>query len=104
MERKTLKETLLAAIRANGYADVLDVVREIAIDLTEEKVARDAHEETEIDAYVLSHLRALDGDLRDLEAFSSDDLGRDACPGCGCVPGDGRTDGCTHPYGCGAHA
>ncbi len=24
-----------------------------------------------------------------------------ACPGCGCEPGDGRTDGCTHPDGCG---
>jgi hypothetical protein len=21
------------------------------------------------------------------------------CPGCGCEPGDGRTDGCTHPDG-----
>jgi len=26
----------------------------------------------------------------------------DACPGCGCVPGDGVTAGCTHPTGCGA--
>jgi len=25
-----------------------------------------------------------------------------ACPGCGCMPGDGRTPGCTHPDGCGA--
>ena len=25
----------------------------------------------------------------------------DACPGCGCVPGDGRTEGCTDPEGCG---
>jgi hypothetical protein len=25
----------------------------------------------------------------------------DACPGCGCKPGDGITDGCTHPAGCG---
>lgn len=24
-----------------------------------------------------------------------------ACPGCGCEPGDGRTDGCPHPEGCG---
>ena len=27
-----------------------------------------------------------------------------ACPGCGCLPGDGRTDGCSHPDGCGFHA
>lgn len=25
----------------------------------------------------------------------------EACPGCGCRPGDGRTAGCTHPVGCG---
>lgn len=25
----------------------------------------------------------------------------EACPGCGCMPGDGRTPGCTHPGGCG---
>jgi hypothetical protein len=25
----------------------------------------------------------------------------DACPGCGCKAGDGRTDGCKHPDGCG---
>lgn len=24
-----------------------------------------------------------------------------ACPGCGCVPGDGYTPGCEHPDGCG---
>jgi hypothetical protein len=28
----------------------------------------------------------------------------DACPGCGCVPGEGRTSGCTHADGCGATA
>ena len=25
----------------------------------------------------------------------------DACPGCGCMPGDGRTEGCIDPDGCG---
>lgn len=25
----------------------------------------------------------------------------EACPGCGCLPGDGTTDGCEHPEGCG---
>lgn len=25
----------------------------------------------------------------------------EACPGCGCMPGDGRTPGCTHHDGCG---
>lgn len=24
-----------------------------------------------------------------------------ACPGCGCLPGEGRTKGCDHPDGCG---
>lgn len=28
----------------------------------------------------------------------------DACPGCGCQPGDGVTVGCSHPDGCGAFA
>lgn len=25
----------------------------------------------------------------------------EACPGCGCMPGDGRTPHCSHPDGCG---
>ena len=25
----------------------------------------------------------------------------EACPGCGCLPGDGRTANCFHPDGCG---
>ncbi len=24
-----------------------------------------------------------------------------ACPGCGCEPGEGLTEGCAHPLGCG---
>jgi len=28
----------------------------------------------------------------------------DACPGCGCEPGDGRTKGCADPDGCGHNA
>jgi len=28
----------------------------------------------------------------------------DACPGCGCKPGDGTTEGCDHPDGCGFFA
>ncbi len=32
-------------------------------------------------------------------------LSAEACPGCGCLPGDGRTAGCSHPDGCGyAHS
>lgn len=25
----------------------------------------------------------------------------DPCPGCGCLPGEGKTPGCQHPLGCG---
>jgi hypothetical protein len=25
----------------------------------------------------------------------------DSCPGCGCAPGEGTTEGCNHPVGCG---
>jgi len=32
------------------------------------------------------------------------ELDPEACPGCGCMPGDGITDGCTHPEGCGYYA
>ena len=32
--------------------------------------------------------------------FAEDD-DPEACPGCGCLPGDGRTEGCDHPDGCG---
>lgn len=28
----------------------------------------------------------------------------EACPGCGSLPGDGRTAGCLHPDGCGYFA
>jgi len=40
------------------------------------------------------------------EPAASDDLGPEdlspeACPGCGCLPGDGLTDGCEDPMGCG---
>jgi hypothetical protein len=28
----------------------------------------------------------------------------DACPGCGCESGEGKTDGCDHPIGCGFDA
>jgi hypothetical protein len=31
------------------------------------------------------------------------DLPVEACPGCGCMPGDGRTESCAHPDGCGYH-
>lgn len=31
----------------------------------------------------------------------TDEDEEDACPGCKCKPGDGRTEGCTHPVGCG---
>lgn len=30
-----------------------------------------------------------------------EEVADDACPGCKCRPGDGRTPGCTHPVGCG---
>ncbi len=38
------------------------------------------------------------------EARDNDDDNDDddeACPGCGCTPGDGVTSGCNHPDGCG---
>ena len=31
----------------------------------------------------------------------ADDFDPEACPGCGCVPGEGITDDCEHPDGCG---
>lgn len=37
--------------------------------------------------------RAMDGEL--------DELDPQVCPGCFCTPGDGVTDGCVHPDGCG---
>lgn len=40
--------------------------------------------------------RAEDSDL----GAPDSDLG-EACPGCGCMPGDGLTEGCNHPEGCG---
>lgn len=37
-----------------------------------------------------------DHDTRDREGGDIE-----ACPGCGCLPGDGRTADCSHPDGCG---
>lgn len=36
-------------------------------------------------------------------ALEADEQGHSeyACPGCGCEPGDGYTDGCDDPAGCG---
>lgn len=36
-----------------------------------------------------------------LAGDGSDMVEDDACPGCGCKPGDGATPGCTDPVGCG---
>ncbi len=36
-----------------------------------------------------------------LEEDDEDFVDPEACPGCGCLPGDGLTDGCEHPEGCG---
>jgi hypothetical protein len=34
--------------------------------------------------------------------IADEDVNPEACPGCGCLPGDGRTVGCQHPDGCGS--
>jgi len=46
--------------------------------------------------FVLENLDAYD--LDEEEETDEDD---EACPGCGCVPGDGTTEGCEDPGGCG---
>ena len=35
------------------------------------------------------------------EEIDEDDENPLACPGCGCMPGDGITESCNHPLGCG---
>jgi len=42
-----------------------------------------------------------DVDARGVLTMSTHETLDDACPGCGCKPGDGRTRGCSHPEGCG---
>lgn len=37
---------------------------------------------------------------RDLTKTSDEDC---ACPGCGCLPGEGITESCNHEEGCGFH-
>jgi hypothetical protein len=41
------------------------------------------------------------GDGSYIREDEEEDEDPEACPGCGCLPGDGRTPGCTHPAGCG---
>ena len=40
-------------------------------------------------------------DPMDAEEPEEEPLDPEACPGCGCLPGDGVTEGCDHPGGCG---
>lgn len=44
-------------------------------------------------------------ELRTVPEYCSEDGYDDdedySCPGCGCLPGEGRTPGCTDPDGCG---
>lgn len=40
-------------------------------------------------------------DLEEDEEEDEEELDEDACPGCGCVPGDGITEECNDPLGCG---
>lgn len=37
----------------------------------------------------------------ELEGIDADEANPEACPGCGCLPGDGRTNGCRDAIGCG---
>jgi hypothetical protein len=39
-------------------------------------------------------------DVYDLDE-EEEELDEEACPGCGCVPGDGITEECNDPLGCG---
>ncbi|MCP4203739.1 MAG: hypothetical protein GY769_17615 [bacterium] len=48
-----------------------------------------------------------DGACSECEAdcdFAKKDDDPEACPGCGCKPGDGKTEGCDDPDGCGFNA
>lgn len=40
----------------------------------------------------------------DRPAIHHDAEDPEACPGCGCLPGDGLTPGCNDPDGCGYYA
>lgn len=52
-------------------------------------------------AYCATHAAA-DPDPT-VEDYPGQHVGIDveACPGCGCMPGDGITEDCSHPDGCG---
>lgn len=43
-----------------------------------------------------------DGDVLESSEEIEDEIAQgERCPGCGCEPGDGLTEGCAHPEGCG---
>jgi len=77
------------ASHGGGPLDVIDIAA--ALGLGEVDVSEAL---AELDS--LDHLD-LDGD----ERFEWSGKDEDACPGCGCKPGDGITDTCDHPDGCG---
>ena len=47
--------------------------------------------------FVLENIEAYDLEKEEEE----EELDDEACPGCGCVPGDGITEECNDPLGCG---
>lgn len=49
----------------------------------------------------VAELEAERGGVEILSDTEGQEQSADACPGCGCLPGDGLTPGCDHPDGCG---
>ena len=76
------------------YTGACSLVERLVIEKTTQVVAEVEAEE---------HQAQLEADYADRHGDHEDDCdcADEACPGCGCMPGEGRTDGCEHPDGCG---
>lgn len=82
-------------------ADILDTLKE-AVKLDQRAIGKPTIRAND--------LRSERDDYFDMAELMINDMGGDcmsralmveACPGCGCMPGDGVTEGCDDPIGCG---
>ena len=92
LERIKYLEEIGAPLKINFGLQITDATRDAMS-------GKSAAEEAFIDAVVKQvEVSLIQGDLPGPNGELCVD---ESCPGCGCLPGDGVTEGCTHPEGCG---
>jgi hypothetical protein len=86
------------ATAAAGEADESPRFARLEVELRDLAADYGAELEGALELAVANGLDAPTGDPRGTPTPATDP---EACPGCACLPGDGLTDGCDDPAGCG---